>query len=100
MGNAIETTAVIRTEFASKYMQQLCKHFAHKVTAEYDAHKAFVELPPGPCRMNAEGDALMVHCQSESAKGVEVMQQIIESHIVKFAWREELDIAWQTQEIV
>ncbi len=30
-----QSTANIQTEYASRYLQQLCKHFAHKTPAEF-----------------------------------------------------------------
>lgn len=85
----------IRTEHASKYLQQLCKHFAHKVDVEYDAHKGFTAFPPGPCTMTADQVSLQIYCQSHKVEGLEAMESIIETHLVKFAWREEIAFNWE-----
>ena len=37
--------AAVETENASKYLVQLCKHFAHKVDVDYDQTQARVEFP-------------------------------------------------------
>ncbi|MCJ8027334.1 DUF2218 domain-containing protein [Shinella yambaruensis] len=92
----IETTALVKTEFAAKYLVQMCKHFAHKVDVEYtDTH--------GECRFdggiatfdaNAEGLRLVVKAQTEEA--VAWAQAAIESHLVRFAFRENLEgLVWQ-----
>ncbi len=83
--------SILETEHASKYLQQMCKHFAHKVDAIYDAQKGNVAFPPGPCEMLAEDGLLIIICNSDSDEGVKVMQSIIDQHIVKFAWREKLE---------
>ena len=85
---------VIPTAHASKYLKQMCKHFAHKVEVDFDDFRAHVAFPPGPCQMNADASELVISCQSDSEKGIEVMQSIIDQHIVKFAWREDLKLNW------
>ena len=91
-----ESHAIIRTEKASRYLQQLCKHFAHKVPSEFDAAAGRVEFPPGLCHMAAEGDTLAIYCQSATMEGLVVMQGIVDNHMQRFAWREDIAIAWQT----
>ncbi len=85
---------IITTDHASKYLKQMCKHFAHKVDVDFDDFNAAVAFPPGPCQMTASETELVISCQSESEKGVAVIQSIIDQHIVKFAWREELELNW------
>ncbi|WP_439530214.1 DUF2218 domain-containing protein [Pannonibacter sp.] len=83
------------TPAASKYLQQLCKHFAHKVTCEWTPETARVDFPFGDCRMTAEGDRLTIVCESAEEEGLKRMQAVIDVHLVKFAWREELTLEWR-----
>lgn len=84
----------IKTEHASKYLQQLCKHFAHKVEVTFDKNNGCAALPPGPCTMVARPDELYIHCQSDDAQKLPMSRSIIEIHLVKFAWREEFAFDW------
>ena len=93
----IASTATIRTEHASKYLQQMCKHFAHKVKTDYDAHRGQVDFPYGPCTMTAADGALSLRCAADDETAIRIIHGIIESHLVKFAWREELRIQWETR---
>lgn len=90
----VECHAAVRTALAGKYLRQLCKHFAHKVRSEYDDAAGRVEFPPGLCHMTADADALRFYCQSASPQGLQVMQGIIDSHLQRFAWREDLVLSW------
>jgi hypothetical protein len=85
----------LSTAHASKYLQQLCKHFAHKVEATCDPHSGYAALPPGPCTMTADNNELVIHCRADDEKGLQMMQSIVETHLVKFAWREEIQMNWQ-----
>ena len=87
--------ATIETENASKYLQQMCKHFAHKVSVEFTSERARIDLPPGLCVGVANDAELSFFCRSVESKSIKVMQSILGQHLVKFAWREELDIFWQ-----
>jgi len=87
-------STTIETAFARKYLQQLCKHFAHKVAVEYSPDEGRVLFPPGRCLMNADDTTLSFHCRSDDERGIPVMQSILDKHLVKFAWREELDYQW------
>ena len=90
-----ECHARVETEQASKYLQQLCKHFAHKVRSDYDAAAGRVEFPPGLCHITAVEGTLSFYCQSAQPRGLLVMQGIIDDHLSRFAWREAIALSWQ-----
>jgi len=87
-------SASIRTTAARKYLGQLCKHFAHKVAVEHTSEEGRVEFPPGRCLMRADAETLSFHCRARDPGAVPVIQAILVDHVVKFAWRERLDIVW------
>ncbi|MDK3075347.1 DUF2218 domain-containing protein [Sedimentitalea sp. JM2-8] len=82
-------TGRFETPNGSKYLQQLCKHFAHKVAVEYDPENGAVALPPGPARLTATGDALSVEITAEDDAGLARARHIIDDHLRRFAFREE-----------
>lgn len=89
-----ENSATVATEKASKYLVQLCKHFAHKVDVDYNETDGTVQFPPGICTMKADDGVLSMHCRSDSLRGVLMMQGILDNHLERFAWREKLTIDW------
>ena len=87
---------IIKTEYARKYMQQMCKHFAHKVSVTYDEAKGHVDFPMGHSDMLVHSDHLQIDVTTEeSAEARRTVETIIEKHLVKFAWREEISFEWQ-----
>ncbi len=90
------SSATVTTGHASKYLQQLCKHFAHKVTVDYDPRQARVDFPFGDCRMWADGEALRIQCAAGSTEALERTQLVIDDHLLRFAWREKPEIIWQS----
>lgn len=87
--------ATVETANASRYLQQLCKHFAHKVAVEYDTEKAVVDFHFGDCRMWATAAELTIECASESDETLERTQFVIDDHLSRFAWREKPKIVWR-----
>ena len=94
----IVTTARFATPHAAKYIAQLCKHFAHKVPAEWDDTQGQAALPSGPVSLRAEADALHVRITAEDAKAMIQSRFVVDSHLVTFAHREGFTgLCWQIE---
>ncbi|MFD2175803.1 DUF2218 domain-containing protein [Rhodobacter lacus] len=90
------TTARFATPYAGKYIAQLCKHFAHKVRAEWDELQGRAELPSGPVLLRAEPEALVVRITAPDAKAMIQSRFVVDSHLVTFAFREGFTgLSWQ-----
>lgn len=89
MQDTLSSVGRFPTSHASKYLQQLCKHFAHKIDVTYDETSAEAALPPGPCKMSADEMELQIEITAQDVEGLEVAKRIIDSHLERFAFREE-----------
>lgn len=88
--------AVVPTASASRYLQQLCKHWAHKFEVSFDAHQGRIALPFGPVTLHASDVALEVTCTIAGDGDLARMQQVTAEHLNRFAHREgELVFDWQ-----
>ncbi|MFC5584568.1 DUF2218 domain-containing protein [Nitratireductor kimnyeongensis] len=91
----MQSKAVVTTENASKYLQQLCKHFAHKVSVDFDTSRGKVGFPFGDCTMSADEAALTIECTAKTDEELARAQNVIDDHLTRFAWREKPEISWQ-----
>lgn len=73
---------------ASAYLQQLCKHFAHKIAVTFDATSAQAALPTGPCIMAASDHSLRISLAAATLEDMERAKTIIDTHLERFAFRE------------
>ena len=89
-----DSTAIVPTAFAVRYLRQLCKHFGHKVPTEISEATGRITLPFGTCAMSATADALTLTVQSEFADLTRV-ERLIGDHLARFAFRENPKIKWQ-----
>ena len=90
----IAAEARIATEHANKYLAQLCKHFAHKVPANWADGVGDVEFGPGSCHMEASTGLLILQCRSETPEGLAKVTHIVGDHLTRFGWREDLAVEW------
>ena len=89
-------TGQFETPNGSKYLQQLCKHFAHKVIVEYDDKEGLAALPAGPARLYASATGLRVEITAEDAEGLTRARHVIDDHLKRFAFREGFEgMSWQ-----
>lgn len=90
-------TGTFVTPNASKYLQQLCKHFAHKVEVTYDAHHGTVAFPMGSARMTADDTVLTIVFTLDRAEDIGSARHVIDAHLERFAFREDFNgMAWRS----
>jgi len=88
--------AKVSTAVASRYLQQLCKHFAHKITVEYDARNGRADFGLGICVMSASDSELALRCEAETDAALDRVKAILDDHLRRFAWREKPVIDWRS----
>jgi hypothetical protein len=91
---ALSSHADVRTEMASRYLQQLCKHFAHKIPAECTPDEGTIRFPFGTCALKAADDVLALDVAAANAEDLDRMRGVIGSHLERFAFRDKPTIAW------
>jgi uncharacterized protein len=88
------SVARVTTPTPARYLGQLCKHFAHKIPATHDAETGRIEFPFGVCEL-ATGKDLLVLCVSAiDLESLARMEDVIGSHLTRFAFREPVEINW------
>ena len=90
------TIAIVPTANASRYLQQLCKHWSHKMEVEFTPEAGRIAFPLGPVEMAASPETLSVRCTPNDPAETAKMQQVIADHLNRFAFKEgELVFDWQ-----
>ena len=91
------SVARVPTRHASRYMQQLAKHWAHRMTVALDAEEATVDFPNGArLAMRADPDTLDCALTVPDDGEPERMRTVVEEHLNRFAFREgALTFEWR-----
>lgn len=96
---AMKSEAIIETQKAERYLKQLCKHFQHKVPAGFDDQTGWIDLPMGCAELLASGQALKLSLTADTAEQMEKMEDVVQRHLERFAFREDLKIKWQLESV-
>lgn len=94
----VSATASVPTSNASKYLQQLCKHWQHNLAVEFTPEHGTVVFPkdargadwPGDAlaTMDARADTLEVRIDASAEAQLESLKGVLASHLDRFAFRE------------
>ncbi len=83
------SVARVPTGSASRYLQQLAKHWSHKMEVSFTAEEGRIAFPGGSVlEMKAESDTLDVVLTIPDGDDVERMRDVVSSHFDRFAFRE------------
>lgn len=83
------------TENASKYLQQLCKHWSHKAQTEFDADQGSIVFDNGNrIAMTATPTRLNITATVGPRGDLGRWQGVIEAHLKRFAFREDISLTW------
>ena len=104
----VSSTARVPTLHASRYLQQLCKHWGHNLAVEFNETKGTVTFPrnargadwPGDATllMHAHEDGLECRLEASSAGQLDALKGAVARHLDRFAFREApLSFDWRDQ---
>jgi hypothetical protein len=83
-----EVEAHVPTTSGSKYVQQLCKHWAHKMPVELEGDCGVVTFVGAVATMKAGPEAIDVSVRGEDREQVDRLKDVVAKHIDRFAFRE------------
>lgn len=80
--------ATVATRHASRYLQQLCKHWSHRFPVTFDAAQGTVELAAAHLTLKAEAETLRIRLQVDNLDDLPRLKTVVEEHLDRFAHRE------------
>jgi uncharacterized protein len=83
------SVARVPTGSAGRYLQQLCKHWAHRMETGFTAEEGWVAFPNGTrLEMRADADTLDCVLRVPDEEDAARMRQVVQEHLDRFAFRE------------
>jgi hypothetical protein len=87
--------ADVRTAKAQGYLVQLCKHFAHKIPATFADNRGRIVFGAGVVELEAnDAGVLRITVSAPDAEQIPALEDVVERHLKRFAFKEELAMAW------
>jgi len=93
----LRSRAEIVSPQAGKYLQQLCKHFQHKLPVVLAEASGQIAFDVGDCQLTCVGERLDMVVTAASEADLARLQDVVARHLLRFAFRETLQIDWQPQ---
>jgi uncharacterized protein len=89
--------AAIPTASASRYLQQLCKHWSHKFAVEFTPQHGTIPFDATRlCTLDAAPDVLTLRIEAADDATLERTQGVVIDHLKRFAFRDELgEVTWE-----
>lgn len=103
---AFSNTVHVPTAHASRYLQQLCKHWVHNLAVEFTETDGKVTFPrnargadwpgDGTLVLHAHDDTLECRLDASAAGQLDALKGAVSRHLDRFAFREApLPFDWQ-----
>ncbi|MQT12903.1 DUF2218 domain-containing protein [Segnochrobactrum spirostomi] len=90
--------ARIQSEYAQRYVGQLCKHFQHKLPVEYRAGTptatGHITFEFGSCDLVGEDEILTMRAVAETEDDLRRLEDVLARHLERFAFRDNPPIVW------
>ena len=87
----------VSTAHASRYLQQLCKHWSHKYPVEFTPQNGRIEMSAAVLILDADAEGLGLRLTA-APEDLERMQGVVAAHLQRFAFKEELQFDWKAAE--
>ena len=83
------SVARVPTLSASRHLQQLAKHWSHKLAVNFSKEEGEIEFPNGArLEMRADAETLDLLLTVPAGEDVARMREVVASHLDRFAFRE------------
>ena len=92
-----DSTVRVPTAHASRYLQQLCKHWSHKFAVNFTPQHGTIPFDETRvCKLDASPERLALRIEAADDATLERTQGVVIEHLKRFAFREELgEVRWE-----
>jgi uncharacterized protein len=91
----------VPTASASRYLQQLCKHWGHKFEVTFTPEHGEIRFGDGGTVvvLDATEQALDIRLATADAETAGRMEDVVARHVERFAFRETLKFDWSREDV-
>ncbi|ARU54634.1 2,4-dihydroxyhept-2-ene-1,7-dioic acid aldolase [Oleiphilus messinensis] len=89
-----QSLAFVATSLPAKYINRMCRHFSHKVDAEWGDDRGVIVFSIGKCLLEVDEGGLRVQCDAPDDEQLEELMEVVKSHFDRFAAQDGLELTW------
>jgi len=98
MADQLTATAVVKTLTPQRYAKQLASHLGRRSEVVEEATGTRLKLAGGECLLRPQGETLELLASAPSVAELDLVTQVVGSHLERFGKRNEMHVEWQRQE--
>ncbi len=91
--------ARVATDRPERYLNQLCKHFSHKLPVELGEGAGKLTFSSGVCDLRAEPGVLVLDVTAPDEPSLANTEDVVARHLVRFGERDELSVSWSRDQV-
>ena len=95
----VQSVAEVAVPDAPRYLQQLCKHFQHKLPVTFDERSGRIAFSIGDCRLDADEGTLTLSLSTPDTPQMGELQDVVARHLLRFSFRDPPKIEWRGADI-
>lgn len=81
----------VPTALGSRYLQQLCKHWGHKLQVEFTPEAGSIRFDDARvCRLMADAAGLEIKVEAGDVERLQHTERVVIEHLKRFAFKEDL----------
>lgn len=92
-----EAQTNVVTDRAQRYLDQICKHFGHRVSTQIEHNRGVVEFEDGTLTAVATPDALELALRAEDPEAIARLKDVVKSHLERWGERDAIHVDWGSQ---
>lgn len=92
----MQACTTFKTKHARRYAEALCGHFGSKAMPAGPPYDACIAFVFGQCRLLHTDEHLELWAQAPGDAELNLLKEVMTSHLDRFAFRENPRLIWQT----
>ena len=95
MSATLRSRADVATASPQRYAKQLVSHLGHKVDVVTDGATSTLQIDGATGHVVVGDGVITLLASAADTAGVELVEHVLGSHLVRFGARDELTVTWQ-----
>lgn len=89
------SNALVTVENPNRYINRLCKHWAHKFEVEQSELAGTIDFGHTLCTLTAADNKLKLHLKSNQPEELDKMQQVVANHLIGMSNQNIVNVTWE-----
>ena len=91
----ITSASRVVTVHGDLYCKKMCRHFAHKIPADYEGFAGRIEFPVGVCVISTDAEGIDLQVSASNEEDISRLENVVADHLLRMATKDEPLVDWE-----